>query len=228
MKTRFIDLFNNKVKPEKVFNRYNLDKKDRSDLNKIVNDYNNTDGGNTEDNLPKVERAFIFDYTKNYDDYTNVLSNIQQFNSCIVISDLQFNNKYANFENIPRRLGSIGITVSSLTCDNDDNFNAIKPYLIEVPVKDFYGLSNNNRIYFRRNELSVNQQIEYITKIIDEKFPNLKEGEEIIPNGYIIPIPVAVDDWGFITNIKKINNRYMVKQVKNGMVVDDFMYIGVV
>lgn len=179
-----------------------------------------------EDNLSKVERAFIFDYTKNYEDYQNILLNIQPFNSCIVIVDMMSNNnKYVNIEDIQRVYGMIGFTVSSLTCDNDDAFNTIKPYLIEVPVKDFYGLSNNNRIYFGRGDLSVDQQLEYMTKIIDEKFPNLKEGEEIVPNGYTIPILRVADNWGFIINIKKINNKYMIKYICNGQVFDDFKYI---
>lgn len=227
MKQTFKELFQNKANPETVYNRYNLPKEDRAVLDKIIN--NHGDNENNEDNLSKVERAFIFDYTKNYDDYQNVLSNIESFNSCIVISDIYAtNNKYVNIENLSRMYGAIGLTVSSLTCNNDDSFNAIKQYMIEVPVEDFYGLSNNNRVYFGREDLSADQQIEYITKIIDEKFPNLKEGEEIIPNGYIIPIPALADDWGFITKIKKINNIYMAKHIRNGIIIDDFISISAI
>lgn len=227
MKQTFKELFQNKANPETVYNRYNLPKEDRAVLDKVINDHNNNNNENTEDNFSKVERAFIFDYTKHYDDYCFAFQNLQSFNSCIVIADMQL-NKYVNIEDVRRVYEILGFTVSSLTCDNDNTFNTIKSYLIEVPVEDFYGLSNNNRVYFNRKDLSTEQQIEYITKIIDDKFPNLKEGEEIIPNGYIIPIPAHADDWGFITKIKKINNRYMAKHVKNGMVVDDFIYIDVI
>lgn len=221
MKQTFKELFQNKANPETVYNRYNLPKEDSAVLDKVIN---NNNSENNEDNLSKVEIAFIFDYTKNYNDYCLAFQELQQFNSCIVIADMM-SNKYINIEDIQRVYGMIGFAVSSLTCDNDNTFNTIKPYLIEVPIEDFYGLSNNDRVYFGREDLSADQQIEYITKIIDEKFPNLKEGEEIIPNGYIIPILRVAYDWGFITNIKKINNRYMIKYIHNSRAFDDFKYI---
>lgn len=172
-------------------------------------------GDSSEDSLSKVERAFILDFDKRQE-WEPVYLELTSFPSSIVISDLAENNNYACFENIRRCYGSIGFTVSSLTCDKDESFNTIKQYMIEVPVEDFYGLSNNNRVYFCRRDLSRDQYVEYVTKIIDEKFPNLKEGEEVVPKGYIIPVFTAIDDWGYITNIKKINNKYMVNGIRNG------------
>lgn len=171
--------------------------------------------GGREDNLSKVERAFILNFDKRQE-WEPIYSELTSFPSSIVISDLMTNNNYECFENISRRYGSIGFTVSSLTCDKDESFNTIKQYMIEVPVEDFYGLSNNNRVYFCRKDLSRDQYVEYVTKIIDEKFPNLKEGEEVVPKGYIIPVFALADDWGYITNIKKINNKYMVNGIRNG------------
>lgn len=182
-------------------------------------------GGNVEDNLSKVEKAYILDYTKNYDDYLNIMYDINSFSNSIVISDVSsFNNNYVSYNNVQRAYGAIGFTVSRLTCENDTFFQTVKPYMIEVPVKDFYNLSNN-RIYFTKKDLSYQEQIEDVIQIINDKFPNLKEGEEIIPNGFIIYVPQKADDWGFIIAIKKTSQGYMIKYILNSQVFDEFTYI---
>lgn len=149
------------------------------------------------------------------------------FPSSIVISDVHSsNNKYVFYENLIRHNASIGFTVSTLTCDVDINFNTIKDFMVEVPVEDFYNLSNNNRVYFTKRNLSYQEQIEDIIRIINDKFPNLKDEEEVILNGYIISVPVKnFDDWGFITAIKKTSQGYMIKYVLNGQLFDEFTYI---
>lgn len=158
-----------------------------------------------EDNLSKVEKAYILDYTKNYDDYRSFIEQYNLFPSCVTVADVLVDQNYISFYHLARMFALIGFTVSTFRYENDSNFNAIKSYFIEVPVEDFYNLSNNHRVYFVKRNLSYQERLEDVIRIINDKFPNLKEEEEVIPNGYIIPLPLkSFDNWGVITAIKKL------------------------
>ena len=135
-------------------------------------------------------------------------------------------NNYISFYHLPRIFALIGFTVSTFRYETDINFNAFKSYFIEVPVEDFYNLSNNHRVYFVNRNLSYQERLEDVIRIINDKFPNLKDGEEIIPNGYIISLPLKnLDDWGVITAIKKTSQGYMIKFIQNAYACNEFVYI---
>ena len=210
---------NNPKITNKIINNLEISKEDKKTLMEDLKSIET--GSNVEDNLSKVERAFILDYDK-FEEWDNIFSKVNSFKSCIVISDILphiFENYsgggYVNFEDIYRYNGSVGFTVSSLTCNNDETFNAIKDYMIEVPVDEFYGISNK-RVYFCDKSKSKEMQLKEVKNIINELYPNIAEGEEVAIKGYIIYIPQAYDDFGCITHIKKENNKLLVRFYLNG------------
>jgi hypothetical protein len=173
------------------------------------------EGDPVQDNLSKAERAFIFDYDK-YADYLSSID-LEGFNSCIVAVNIDAAyNKFTPVEQILRTHWILGFTVSSITCINDPKFNALIPYVIEVPVDEFYGYSDNQRVYFARRSDNKASQREYAKTLINKIYPNLQEGEEVPIKGYVIPLPGVADDFGCITHVMKEGNTYKVRALYNG------------
>lgn len=231
MKTRFIDLFKNKVKPEKVFNRYNLDKKDRRDLSKIVNNYNNTNGGNTEDNLSKVERAFIINGNLYVQDnqYRNdfIATNINKFSSIIDVSSDSNMYVYGTSEKMIRPNFILGFAVNCNVIDLDNEFfERCKEHFIEVPVAEYYNLGNNKRVYNLDKIANYKETAQKIVEILDTFEYNSDSATFF--EGYLIPIPATMDDWGFILRARKEENDngvldYYVSAIHNGQYTEFYL-----
>lgn len=229
MKQTFKELFQNKANPETVYNRYNLPKEDRVVLDRIIN--NHGDSENNEDNLSKVERAFIINGNLYKDDWQYssdfVSTNINKFSSIIDIRSDSSMYVYGTSEKMTRPNYVLGFTINCNVIDLDNEFfERCKELFIEVPVAEYYNLGKNKRVYNLDKIANYRETTQKIVEILDTFEYNSDFATFF--DGYLIPIPSTMDDWGFIITARKEENNngvldYYVTAINNGQYTEFYL-----
>ena len=185
-------------------------------------------GGNVENNLSKVERAFIIDFNKStasygiINEYTSFIEeNLKYFSTLLhpysTLNDARNKSYYIVSQADYNYKGTLvmGFTINQYSSNIPiDFFTQVYNYCIEIPIDSYYNLSDDKRIYNLDITKTSKEQIIDIKKILDQF--NIKEGETQYLNGYIIPIFQKVDDWGYILAAKKTNSSYYIYEIRNG------------
>ena len=199
----------------------------KNDKKEYIKNVNNVEGS-AEDNLSKVERAFLIDLEKSVGQYGGIIENYtifadenyKYFSTVLYpfsnIDSIRDRSHYiVSQSNISRAFMIMGFTINQYSSDIPTSFfEEVNNYCIEIPIDSYYNLSEDKRMYVLDIEKSKEEQYIYIKNILDEF--NIKEGETKNLNGYLIPVIQRFDDWGYIVSAKKTNSSYYITGIRNG------------